>query len=181
MQPRYSIYQQEITLPDQLNNCLFSNNATINGGTGVTPTSEGVAARRGTDRSSTRHSGGCYADGEASLPVRMELAKGAVVESLVGYSLSYNTLDNNKNPTSGLYAELKQDFAGVGGDVNFIRTTGDARNYYEVFPDIVGVLHLQGGVSERLGRSTSCACSTTSRWVRTWCAASRRPASVRAI
>ena len=31
------------------------------------------------------------------------------------------------------------------GDVNFIRTTGEVRNYYEVFPDIVGVLKLQGG------------------------------------
>ena len=65
--------------------------------------------------------------------------------SLVGYTLAYNTLDNNKTPTSGLYAELKQDFAGVGGDVNFIRTTAETRTYYEVFPDIVGVLKLQGG------------------------------------
>ena len=29
--------------------------------------------------------------------------------SLVGYTLAYNTLDNNKSPTSGLYAELTQD------------------------------------------------------------------------
>jgi outer membrane protein insertion porin family len=70
---------------------------------------------------------------------------------LVGYSLTYNTLDNNKAPTSGMFAELKQDFAGVGGDVNFIRTTADTRNYYEIFPDIVGVLHLQGGVMNGWG------------------------------
>ena len=65
--------------------------------------------------------------------------------SLLGYTVAYNTLDNNKNPTSGLYAEFKQDFAGVGGDVNFIRTTVDTRSYYEMFSDVVGVLHLQGG------------------------------------
>jgi outer membrane protein insertion porin family len=64
---------------------------------------------------------------------------------MVGYSLAYNTLDNNKSPTSGLYAELKQDFAGVGGDVNFLRSSAEARNYYEVYPDVVGVLKLQGG------------------------------------
>jgi outer membrane protein insertion porin family len=87
----------------------------------------------------------CYADGEASLAVRKELALGAVITSLVGYTLSYNTLDNNKNPTSGGYAELKQDFAGVGGDVNFIRTQVDLRNYYEVLPDVVGLLRFQGG------------------------------------
>jgi len=42
-------------------------------------------------------------------------------------------------------AELRQDFAGVGGDVNFIRTTGDVRMYYELMADIVSVLRLQGG------------------------------------
>ncbi len=134
-QPHYSVYRQSVSLPDYLNNCQFSPNALVNGGPGVSPITE--AAR--TD------GGNCYADGEASLPVRIELARGPVVVSLVGYSLSYNTLDNNKSPTSGLYAELKQDFAGVGGDVNFIRTTLETRNYYEVFPDIIGVLKLQGG------------------------------------
>ena len=88
---------------------------------------------------------GCYADGEASLAVRKELAAGPVNVSLVGYTLSYNTLDNNKLPTSGLFTELRQDFAGVGGDVNFIRTQVEARTYYEVINDVVGVLKLQAG------------------------------------
>jgi outer membrane protein insertion porin family len=126
-QPRYSIYRQEITLPDQYNNCISSPNALINGGTGVTP------------------SDGCFSDGEASLPVRKELAAGPVTVSLAGYSLTYNTLDNNKSPTSGFFAELKQDIAGLGGDVNFIRSSMETRNYYEVYPDVVGVLKLQGG------------------------------------
>jgi outer membrane protein insertion porin family len=65
--------------------------------------------------------------------------------SSVGYTLAYNTLDNNKVPTAGMFVELKQDFAGVGGDVNFIRSTVDARQYAEVLPDIVGMLRLQGG------------------------------------
>jgi outer membrane protein insertion porin family len=77
--------------------------------------------------------------------VRRELAQGKVLTSLVGYDLSYNTLDNNRNPTSGLIAVLKQDFAGAGGDVKYVRTTGDIRSYYEVMQDIVGVLHLQAG------------------------------------
>ena len=126
-QPRYSIYRQEITLPDQYNDCKTSANALINGGTGVVPGDS------------------CYGNGEASLPVRMELANGPVTVSMVGYTLSYNTLDNVKMPTSGLYAELKNDLAGVGGDVNFIRTTAEVRNYYEVLPDVVSVLKLQGG------------------------------------
>ena len=135
--PRYSIYQQKITLPDYLNNC----SSTVTTGM-FTPTPAGY----------TLHVPGavvpgdeCYSDGEASLSVRKELASGSVMVSLVGYSLAYSTLDNNKSPTSGLYADLKQDFAGVGGDVNFVRTTAEARTYHEIFPDIVSVLKLQGG------------------------------------
>ena len=70
---------------------------------------------------------------------------GPVNTSLVGYTVSYNTLDNNRLPTSGLYTELKQDFAGVGGDVKFIRTSVEARNYYEVFSDVVSVFKFQAG------------------------------------
>ncbi len=87
----------------------------------------------------------CFADGEASLAVRRELAQGRVITSLVGYDLSYNTLDNNRDPTSGILGVLKQDFAGVGGDVQYIRTTADLRSYYEPIQDVIGVLRLQGG------------------------------------
>jgi outer membrane protein insertion porin family len=139
--PRYSIYRQEITLPDVYNNCRTSANALVNGGTGVNPTSE--ANNPFNTYNSTNMN--CYADGEASMAVRKELAAGPVVTSLVGYSLAYNTLDNNKVPTSGMLAEFKQDIAGVGGDVNFVRSSIDTRNYYEVFSDVVSVLHLQGG------------------------------------
>ena len=119
-QPRYTFYRQEVELPTQYNNCIFQ----------VPPVVPGNP---------------CYADGEASLAVRKELAAGPVNVSLLGYTVSYNTLDNNRVPTSGLYAELKQDFAGVGGDVNFIRTQVEARNYYEVFNDVVSVFKVQGG------------------------------------
>jgi outer membrane protein insertion porin family len=68
-----------------------------------------------------------------------------VLVSSLGYTIAYSTLDNNRNPTSGLYAEFKQDFAGLGGDVNFIRSQAEARTYYEVFADVIAVLRLQAG------------------------------------
>ena len=80
-----------------------------------------------------------------SLPVRLSFNQGSQVTSAAGYSLIYNTLDNNKNPTAGVRAELKQDLAGLGGDVNFIRTTGDVRLYQEVIPDYIGLLRFQAG------------------------------------
>ncbi len=47
---------------------------------------------------------------------------GSTLTSAVGYSLDYNTLDNNKNPTDGLLIDFKQDFAGVGGDVSYLKS-----------------------------------------------------------
>jgi outer membrane protein insertion porin family len=151
--PHYSIFQQEVTLPDYLNNCASTTVGGLFPNPGVNP--DPVTGIYTPPAGYQTHEPGavqagplpdeCYADGEATLPVRIELAKGPVIESIVGYSLAYNTLDNVKSPTSGLYAEIKQDVAGVGGDVKFIRTTGEARSYYEMFPDIVGVVKLQGG------------------------------------
>lgn len=119
---RYSLYRQETTLPAALNDCIAA----------VPPFP-------------LPSSNACYANGEASIPVRLEIAGGAVLTSLVGYGLGYNTVDDNRNPTKGINAEFRQDIAGVGGDVNFIRSVVDFRNYQEVLSDVVGVLHLQAG------------------------------------
>ncbi|MFZ0355102.1 MAG: outer membrane protein assembly factor BamA [Pseudolabrys sp.] len=147
-QPRYTFYQQKITLPTNLNDCQFSSNAVAfrNGtGPGVNPQNEAGLVPGQLD-TTVNVPYGCYQNGEASLAVRKELAAGPVNVSLVGYTVSYNTLDNNKLPTSGLFTELRQDFAGVGGDVNFIRTSIEARNYYELISDVVGVFKVQAGV-----------------------------------
>ena len=93
----------------------------------------------------------CYADGEASLAVRKELASGPVFVSMAGYGFTYNTLDNNRNPTSGFLATINQDIAGVGGDVNFIKTTGDFKLYDEILPDLIGLLRFQGGIASGWG------------------------------
>jgi outer membrane protein insertion porin family len=128
---RYSLYQQRVSLPDYLNDCLLSPNAPINGGPGVQSIGFSLDP--------------CFLNGEASLAVRRELANGSVLTSSIGYTLTYNSVDNNKSPTKGLLAELRQDFAGAGGDVRFVRTAGDVWGYHEVVPDIVAALHLQGG------------------------------------
>jgi outer membrane protein insertion porin family len=141
LQVRYSLYRQEIEMPFVLRNC---NNINPNSGDGTFPTPDRQAFTID-PATGAFFATNCYADGEASLAAKTELAGGAVLTSLVGYSLSHNTLDNNKNPTKGILTTLNQDFAGVGGDVNFIRTTADFYTYHEVVPDVVGVLKLQGG------------------------------------
>jgi outer membrane protein insertion porin family len=72
--------------------------------------------------------------------------------SAIGYTLQYNTLDNNKDPTSGILAVLNQDFAVFGGDVSYLKTVGDVKLYTPVVSDIVGVLRLQGGVLTDTGK-----------------------------
>jgi outer membrane protein insertion porin family len=59
--------------------------------------------------------------------------------------LNYNTLDSVREPRNGFYAEVKTDFAGLGGDSRYFRVTGDARYYREFFEDVVGIARLQGG------------------------------------
>ena len=152
-QLRYSIYRQQVSLPQILRNCNNIDPNFLPGGTFPTPSAVGNFAADPAYLAAVAANSQtlCTADGEASLAVRRELAQGPVITSLVGYDLTHNTLDNNRNPTSGLIAILKQDFAGVGGDVKFMRTSGDLRTYYEVVGDVVGVLHLQAGAITGLG------------------------------
>src|ERR1019366_3270690 len=70
-----------------------------------------------------------------------------------GYSLDYNTLDNNKNPTDGLLIDFKQDFAGVGGDVTYLKSQIDAKDYTPLGSDIVGRIHVQGGMLNKVGNN----------------------------
>ena len=163
LQLRYSIYQQQIQLPNNLANC---NNTSTNSLLAFNPTpafatlnneaNPGSYPNGGTVNGATDTSGvglWCYSDGEASLPVRKELQSGKTLTSSVGYSLNYNTLDNNKNPTDGLLIDWKQDFAGVGGDVKYIKSAIDAKYYTPLVADVVGLIHLQGGILNQFGNS----------------------------
>jgi outer membrane protein insertion porin family len=144
LQLRYSIYRQEITLPSYLQDC----NNLLGDPNFMSPA---FANANGISLAGTTNGLGCYGNGEASLPVRKELAGGATITSALGYSLNYNTLDNNKNPTDGLLVDFKQDFAGVGGDVSYLKSAVDAKYYTPLVSDIVGLVHLQGGILNKVG------------------------------
>ena len=80
-----------------------------------------------------------------SLPIQQAAAAGPQLVSSVGDTVTYNTLDNNRLPTSGLNSQLRQDLAGLGGDVRFLRTTEDARYYQSLGGDLVAMVRAQGG------------------------------------
>ena len=75
----------------------------------------------------------------------LEVNGDPALTSAIGYTLSYNMLDSNTDPTNGYLLELKQDLAGLGGDVNYIRTTFDSRFYFPVYGDVTLMLRGQAG------------------------------------
>ena len=82
-------------------------------------------------------------DPNASLAVK-QIAGTAIISS-VGYNLIYDTRNNKKKPTRGFYFKGTQDFAGAGGDVNYIRSTTEMRAYYPVSDEITLASRTTGG------------------------------------
>lgn len=52
---------------------------------------------------------------------------GEELTSAIGYSYSYDTRRGGLDPTSGILLRFSQDFAGVGGDVDYVETRALAR------------------------------------------------------
>lgn len=67
---------------------------------------------------------------------------GSYLNSSVGYTLQVNRTNDPVRPTRGWAGSLRQDFAGLGGDVNYVRTEADASYYYGITPE--WVVSLQG-------------------------------------
>ncbi len=85
-------------------------------------------------------------DPEASLAVKQ--IEGSAIISSVGYSLIYDTRNNRKNPSRGFYFSWSQEFAGAGGDVDYIRSIAEARAYYPLFNQVTLVGRAIGGTIE---------------------------------
>ncbi|WP_136443595.1 outer membrane protein assembly factor BamA [Pacificoceanicola onchidii] len=66
-----------------------------------------------------------------------ELAQGERFDSSVGYTYSYDTRRTGLNPNAGVLLEFGQDFGGVGGDSNFIRTKVKAIAQTKIFNEEV--------------------------------------------
>jgi outer membrane protein insertion porin family len=60
---------------------------------------------------------------ESSAILQADEAAGAKVTSAIGYSISYDSRTTGLNPLGGVLLRFGQDFAGVGGDVEYVSTT----------------------------------------------------------
>ena len=72
-------------------------------------------------------------------------AIGNRLTSSLGYSLLYSTLNNSLRPSRGERLLLSQDFAGLGGDVNYLRTRVNAAKYWNVLNNFILSVSLEGG------------------------------------
>ena len=70
---------------------------------------------------------------------------GNTTASTIGYSLLYSTLDNSLRPTRGERALLSQDFAGLGGDVNYLRNRASASKFWSIGGGFVLSASVEGG------------------------------------
>jgi outer membrane protein insertion porin family len=87
----------------------------------------------------------------ASAAVKQAALNGPTFTSAIGPTLTYNSLDNPRNPTDGIRADFKQDTAGLGGGAEFFRSTADVRAYKSLGGDVVASTRLQGGTISPFG------------------------------
>jgi outer membrane protein insertion porin family len=90
-------------------------------------------------------------DVAASASRAIQEAKGTYWTSSVGTSLTYDARNHPKTPTSGYFFQGGVEFAGVGGDVQYIRLSAEGRYYYPITEKITFVGRAIGGHIEGWG------------------------------
>lgn len=81
-----------------------------------------------------------------SATIQSEINAGAFFSSSVGYTYTYDTRRSGLDPTQGVLFEFGQDFAGLGGDNEYIKTTAKIAGEKRIFNEEVTLrATLEGG------------------------------------
>ena len=81
-----------------------------------------------------------------SATIQNEIDAGALFSSSVGYTYTYDTRRTGLDPTQGMLFEFGQDFAGLGGDNSFIKTSAKIAGEKRIFNEEVTLrATLEGG------------------------------------
>ncbi|TKT76967.1 outer membrane protein assembly factor BamA [Aquamicrobium sp. LC103] len=75
------------------------------------------------------------------------------VKSSVSGSVIFNTIDDMRNPRSGIYANFTTEVAGLGGDAEWVKFTGRGSYYHTLSEDLdlVGLISVGGGHIQSYG------------------------------
>jgi outer membrane protein insertion porin family len=71
--------------------------------------------------------------------------RGTFLTSLIGYGVRWDRRNDYLNPTRGFYVDFNQDIAGLGGDVNYVRTDLEAAWFHGFTKDIILSVTGSGG------------------------------------
>ncbi len=77
---------------------------------------------------------------------------GTNTTSAIGYTVSYVNVDDLKFPSKGQRVLFSMDFAGLGGNIHYIRTTMEADYYHPITGKWVAHLGLEAGYIVGLGQ-----------------------------
>lgn len=78
---------------------------------------------------------------------------GSTLSSTIGQELLYDQRDDRFDPTDGYYLRLVNDFAGLGGDVTFLRNRVGAGSYYAIADEWVASLTGELGYIQDFGET----------------------------
>ncbi|MGX0978009.1 outer membrane protein insertion porin family [Roseovarius sp. MBR-51] len=85
-----------------------------------------------------------------------EINQGALWTSAVGYNFNYDTRESGLNPNAGVLLSFGQEFAGLGGDNDYIKTTARLVGQTTVMnEDVTLRAILEGGAIEFSGGQSS--------------------------
>ena len=80
--------------------------------------------------------------------------EGTTLSSIVGQDLLYDKRDDRFDPTDGYFVGLSNDFAGLGGDVTFLRNRITGGAFYPIADEWVAGLSGEVGLIEGFGEKT---------------------------
>jgi outer membrane protein insertion porin family len=72
----------------------------------------------------------------ASLAIQEQV--GTAVTSAVGHTIYYDARDSRVQPTQGFLVELETEFAGIGGDVHYLKDDLSGSVFFPITADVIG-------------------------------------------
>ncbi|MGF1455828.1 MAG: outer membrane protein assembly factor BamA [Alphaproteobacteria bacterium] len=72
-------------------------------------------------------------------------AAGRDISSIIGYVLSYDRRNDPLRPTRGYNVRMTQDLAGLGGNVDYLRSIFDAGIYRGLLEDVIASFNVSAG------------------------------------
>ncbi len=76
--------------------------------------------------------------------------EGKNIKSSIRTSLSYDSRNSNFFPTKGWSNNIFLEYAGLGGDIGFVKTIGETGWYHNLFWKAVGMAHAEAGYVEEV-------------------------------